>query len=512
MSRKSFAARAAALVGAAAIGALAIFGAAVPASAAGANIDASQVRTLTIHKHERTATNGTTAGTGQQITGASNIAALGAPIAGVTFQVQQVNNIDLTTPAGWTTVQNLTPSQAAARGLGTAQTVATDSNGLAVFNNLPIGAYLVQETAAGTKVADRTAPFLVTVPTATGKAGTPSNTWVYDVHVYPKNSTTDLTKTRVNAAAGSAEALNANLQRWNVAARIPQIASGETFENFTVVDTIDTAYLQFLLTDQPSGVAAGGTVTATNATGTAFTLTSGTDYTVVKSTDGKTLTLSFTSAGYTKLAANKGGTVTLNVLTKATAVPANTTPAGTIVNNASSTIKISNSPATTNTTSATGTVASFQYFAYAPVKDAAGNTTKSPLANATFELYPSAADAAKNENKIVIDGKSSWTTDANGQYTFPVLNSGTYVVKETAAPAGFELPTLNIPTTGAGANTTYYAELPHDQQLPTWALPFTGGNGPVLFAVGGGALLVIALGAALVVARRRQAAAAHANA
>lgn len=507
MSRKTFAARAAATLGAVAIGALAIFGSAVPASAAGANIDASQTRTLTIHKHERTATNDKVAGTGQQITGASNIAALGAPIAGVTFQVQLVNNVDLLTPAGWTTVQNLTPAQAQARGLGTAQTVATDANGLAVFNNLPIGAYLVTETAAGTKVADRTAPFLVTVPTATGKAGTPSNTWVYDVHVYPKNSTTDLTKTRVTAAAGSAEALNANLQRWNVAARVPQSASGLAFENFTVVDTIDTAYLQFLTNDQPSGVAPGGTVTLTTSTGDVVALASN-EYTVTKSTDGKTLTLAFNSLGFTKLAANKGGTVTLNVLTKATAVPTTTSPAGTIVNNASSTIKIANSPATTNTTSATGTVASFQFFTYSPVTDANGTTTKSPLANASFELYPSQADAQAGTNKIIVNGTSTWTTDANGQYTFPVLNSGTYVVKETTAPAGFELPTLNIPTTGAGTTTTYYAELPHNQQLPTWALPFTGGNGPVLFATGGGALLVIALGAALVVARRRRTAAA----
>ncbi len=508
MSRKTFAARAAATLGAVAIGALAIFGSAVPASAAGANIDASQTRTLTIHKHERTATNGNVAGTGQKITGASNLSALGNPLSGVTFQVQQITDIDLNTNAGWTTVQNLTASQAASRTLGAASTVVTNAAGEAVFNNLPIGAYLVQETAAGTKVADRTAPFLVTVPTATGKAGTPSNTWVYDVHVYPKNSTTDLTKTRVPATAGTPEALNADLQRWTVAARIPQIAAADSFENFTVVDSIDTAFLKFLTNDQPSGVAAGGTVTATNAAGAAFTLTAGTDYTVVKSTDGKTLTLAFTASGYTKLAANKGGTVSLNVLTKAIAVPTATTPAGTITNNASSTIKVSNSPATTNTTSATGTVASFQFFTYSPVTDANGSTTKSPLANASFELYPSQADAQAGTNKIIVNGTSTWTTDANGQYTFPVLNSGTYVVKETTAPAGFELPTLNIPTTGAGTTTTYYAELPHNQQLPTWALPFTGGNGPVLFATGGGALLVIALGAALVVARRRRTAAA----
>lgn len=509
MSRKTFAARAAATLGAVAIGALAIFGSAVPASAAGANIDASQTRTLTIHKHERTAANtNAAAGTGQQITDATKKAALGAPLSGVTFKVQQITDIDLNTTQGWTTVQNLTAQQAASRSLATGTSIVTNAAGEAVFTGLPIGAYLVQETAAPNTVTDRTAPFLVTVPTATGKAGTPTNTWVYDVHVYPKNSTSTLTKTRVPATAGTAEAANADLQRWTIAARVPQIASTDSLETFTVVDTIDTAALKFLTTDAPSGVAAGGTVSLTDAAGAPVTaLSASTDYTVVKSTDGKTLTLTFTQAGRTLLAANKGGTVSLNVLTKAIAVPT-TTPAGTITNNASSIIKAASSPAVTNTTSATGTVASFQFFTYSPVTDANGTTTKSPLANASFELYPSQADAQAGTNKIIVNGTSTWTTDANGQYTFPVLNSGTYVVKETTAPVGFELPTLNIPTTGAGTTTTYYAELPHNQQLPTWALPFTGGNGPVLFATGGGALLVIALGAALVVARRRRTAAA----
>ncbi len=506
MSRKTFAARAAATLGAVAIGALAIFGSAVPASAAGANIDASQTRTLTVHKHERTASNGSVAGTGQKITDSSKVAALGAPLAGVTFKVQQITDIDLNTSQGWSTVQTLTAQQAAGRQLATGTSVVTNANGEAVFSGLPIGAYLVQETAAPNTVTDRTAPFLVTVPTATGKAGAPSNTWVYDVHVYPKNSTSSLSKVRVPAAAGTAEAANADLQRWSVAARVPQIASNDSFETFSVVDTIDTAFLKFLTNDAPTGVAAGGTVTLTNASGAAVTLAAGTDYSVVKSTDGKTLTLTFTQAGRTVLAANKGGTVSLNVLTKAVAVPS-TTPAGTVTNNASSIIKAASSPAVTNTTSATATVASFQFFTYSPVTDN-GTTTKSPLANASFEVYPSKADAEAGTNKIVIDGKSSWTTDANGQYTFPVLNSGTYVIKETSAPVGFELPTLNIPDTTAGSGTTYYAELPHNQQLPTWALPFTGGNGPVLFATGGGALLVIALGAALVVARRRRTAAA----
>lgn len=72
---------------------------------------------------------------------------------------------------------------------GGAATVAgtgeTDTNGEAAFTNLPLGLYVVIETDAPDKVFKTADPFLVSLPM------TVNNEWLYDVHVYPKNSTSE---------------------------------------------------------------------------------------------------------------------------------------------------------------------------------------------------------------------------------------------------------------------------------------------------------------------------------
>ena len=72
----------------------------------------------------------------------------------------------------------------------------TDADGLATFSGLEYGLYLVVETKAPKKVTQRTDPFLVSVPmtrtvdyTKDPKVSEANADWLYDVHVYPKNST-----------------------------------------------------------------------------------------------------------------------------------------------------------------------------------------------------------------------------------------------------------------------------------------------------------------------------------
>lgn len=62
------------------------------------------------------------------------------------------------------------------------------------------------------------------------------------------------------------------------------------------------------------------------------------------------------------------------------------------------------------------------------------------VAGVTFEIYDS------NNQKVVLDGQSSFTTDANGEFTTPKrLPYGSYTLKETIAPEGYALPTSSIP-------------------------------------------------------------------
>ncbi len=70
-------------------------------------------------------------------------------------------------------------------------TKATTKDGTVTFKNLALGLYLVVESKTPVTVTKAVEPFLVSVPmTRIGKDGTtdPSD-WLYDIHVYPKNST-----------------------------------------------------------------------------------------------------------------------------------------------------------------------------------------------------------------------------------------------------------------------------------------------------------------------------------
>lgn len=67
----------------------------------------------------------------------------------------------------------------------------TDATGVTTFNQLEVGLYLVVETTKPAAVTEAVAPFLVSVPmTRVGEDGKTAPTeWLYDIHVYPKNST-----------------------------------------------------------------------------------------------------------------------------------------------------------------------------------------------------------------------------------------------------------------------------------------------------------------------------------
>lgn len=66
----------------------------------------------------------------------------------------------------------------------------TDANGMVQFTNLPVGLYLVMETSKPATVTDPVEPFLVSIPmTRVTEDANAQKQWLYDVVVYPKNST-----------------------------------------------------------------------------------------------------------------------------------------------------------------------------------------------------------------------------------------------------------------------------------------------------------------------------------
>ena len=89
-------------------------------------------------------------------------------------------------------------TKAAATDVGKIESVKTGENGKASFIDLPVGLYLLIETTVPESVTKPTTPFLVSIPmtrvaTEEGK----DKQWLYDVTVYPKNSTVQGTVTLV---------------------------------------------------------------------------------------------------------------------------------------------------------------------------------------------------------------------------------------------------------------------------------------------------------------------------
>lgn len=97
----------------------------------------------------------------------------------------------------------------------------TDDKGIAKFNNLDLGFYVVVETTTPDKVTTPVEPFIVSVPMTT-KDG---DNWLYDVHVYPKNETT-YGRVTLEKKGNNTEPLSGVkfvLQKWN--------ATESTWEN-----------------------------------------------------------------------------------------------------------------------------------------------------------------------------------------------------------------------------------------------------------------------------------------
>ncbi len=187
-------------------------------------------------------------------------------------------------------------------------------------------------------------------------------------------------------------------------------------------------------------------------------------------------------------------TVTLTAVLKDTAVSGNTTTA----NSNSDRLTYTNTYGQTEKSGETVYVYTFDL----PVFKYDGTTdNKTGLGNATFEL--------KTKEGTLIDTK---TTDSSGNVTFAKLAAGTYKVKETVAPAGYNLNsseyTVVISTTGVitvtvdgNSSTVNQVEVP---DYPV-TVPSTGGMGTMMFYVGGAALIVCA-GVLLFVLKRKKAA------
>lgn len=149
---------------------------------------------ITIHKYtEGTATG--TAASGKE--DASKVPAGAVPIKDVGFTIYKVKDATKladyysTTPASlpaatdyYTGTGKNVQVNADVAALKVGNEVLTNADGVAEFTNLDLGLYLVVETTSPAIVTGPCDPFLISVPMTTD-----GDDWLYNVHVYPKNST-----------------------------------------------------------------------------------------------------------------------------------------------------------------------------------------------------------------------------------------------------------------------------------------------------------------------------------
>lgn len=156
-----------------------------------ATIDTNLTGSITIHKYEYNE-NSENHATGEE--DKSQLPDGATPLQGVGFTIYKVANVDdltkyykanpenLPSVDDYLTNGKINDSQV----LETKSEVKTNNDGIAKFDNLALGFYVVVETTTPDKVTTPVGPFIVSVPMTT-KDG---DNWLYDVHVYPKNKTT----------------------------------------------------------------------------------------------------------------------------------------------------------------------------------------------------------------------------------------------------------------------------------------------------------------------------------
>lgn len=148
-------------------------------------IDETKKGSISIYKYEMSdVTQATVNGTALQ-TDAGNVPTGAKLISGVTFKITQV--ADLTDDYFSGKGKNLPSATAAASmpAIGSPVSKKTDENGFVNFNNLPLGIYLVQETATRNQVVKKVPDFVISLPFVDVE----SQRWVYDAYIYPKNET-----------------------------------------------------------------------------------------------------------------------------------------------------------------------------------------------------------------------------------------------------------------------------------------------------------------------------------
>ena len=154
-----------------------------PAQTTGETIDTTKTGSLTVYKYEFRdgTTTGTSAGTGQQ----EQIPDGATVIEGVGFTLYKVSDLDSYYASDSVSLPTTAPSNLAnLTPIGGAEQL-TDTDGKVSWTNLDLGIYYVVESTPPVSAVSNPVEFYVSIPMTTVNG----ESWLYDVVVYPKNTT-----------------------------------------------------------------------------------------------------------------------------------------------------------------------------------------------------------------------------------------------------------------------------------------------------------------------------------
>lgn len=460
-------------------------------------IDTTKTGSITVHKYD--------GAKGQEGDGTelNDVSKLGNPVKGIEFVVTRVQDSDKDP-------KTATPLTTAGEEYN--MKITTDGNGLAAFNGLKQGVYLVEETL-NPSTNGTVAPFLVSIPMINPN----QSEWMYDIHVYPKNEIRDDKPTVDKDFEDGSDDFTTQIGakfKYVIKVDIPMdIAQATKFE---ISDTLDT---KLTFHDENFKVLLAGNETK---------LVKDVDYIVEKptTTTGGKLSVKFTTSGYQKMAEvlpkDDNGVITglglkqLEIVYTASINETALAGAGSaeIPNNVD--LSYINSLGKDYTTEVlpedrpivkTGSANLLKV-------DADNNTVV--LEGAEFKIFASEADANAyvanddpNADTAALNKtgeNKDWiiTTDTNGTASFTGLAYGNYWIVETKAPTyddngikkSYNLLKAPLAITVNQEMSEKKVTVQNEKRTDGFDLPLTGGMGTVIFSVigismmGGAALLL----------------------
>ena len=446
------------------------------------------------------------------------------PVKGAKFTVKKATNIDLTKYSDWVTIaQKINdfnagkekPDGITFEDNGTEKdtdgTATGTKAGVAKFDSLKIGLYQVKETTVPKGYsASESKPFYITIPRI--EKGTDGSViYNYAPFADPKNKNL---KKCVKKTADTSETIGAGDKiKYTISAELDKMKeagdadlTAADFNGYSVVDLAPAKAFTAYTADVVKKVTLG---TGEKPVANDNTLVAA-DYTVTPDAqatgDEHKITISFTSAGREKLAAeanktaNAGKTVKVFVELEFT-LTSTSSDLGTSVTNKGGLIPSHDGDTPDVVTGEDNEKVEFSKFKITKVS---ATEPKTKLPNAKFKLFASKDEANKcskaiSENKTGDDltnacsaaskGFDEKTTDQNGEtteYSLVYKKDRKLYLVETVAPTGYiRNPDAVEFTVEQTATNVTFQNLPKKDKGFWFNLPKTGAAGVILFALAG---------------------------